>query len=74
MILNCQDQLDSVQSMTKTKQDNDMTNCISPLNTENETQLFCLIRQCMVNDKERWDNDMTDRTDIVYIKIKTELS
>lgn len=60
--------------MTKTKQDNDMTNCISPLNAENETQLSYLIRQCMVNDESRWDNDMIDHTDIVYIKIKTELS
>ena len=28
MILNCHDQMDNVQSMKKTRQDNDMTNCI----------------------------------------------
>lgn len=38
-ILNCQDQLDRVQSVTKTKQDNEVTDHIGVVYAKNETKL-----------------------------------
>ena len=38
--LSCLDQSDLVQSMTKTKQDNDVTNHINVIYAENETKLL----------------------------------
>ena len=44
MIPNGQDWLDSVLSMTKMRQDNDVSNHIGSLYTENENELSWLIR------------------------------
>ena len=44
----CQDQLDSVQSMMKTRKDNNVTGLISVISVEYETKLSRPMRQCAV--------------------------
>ena len=52
MILNYQDQTNSVRSMTKTRHDNDVTDRTSPLYNKNETELLWPIWQGTVYDKD----------------------
>ena len=51
MKLNYHDWLDWVRSMTKTRQDNDLTDCIGVVYTKNEIELLWLIGQGVVCDK-----------------------
>ena len=51
--LSCLDQSDLVQSMTKTKQDNDVTNHINVIYAENETKLLWSIGPGAVDDENR---------------------
>ena len=60
--------------MMKTKQHNNMTNCIGVVYAETETALLgpiWLVRSMM---KTRQDNDVTDCIGMVYAKTVTELS
>ena len=49
--LNCQDLSNQVRSMMKTRHDNNVTNHIGAVNTENETELSWLIRSGAIYDK-----------------------
>lgn len=49
--LNCQNWLDKMQSITKTRQDNDVTNCIGVIYTEKDIELLLLIRQGTIYDE-----------------------
>lgn len=77
MIPNCSDQSDYVQSMTKTKLDNEKIDRIVLVYAEEETNLG--LRRRDLSDqvwsmmKIRQDNDMSDPTSAVYVKNKTML-
>ena len=60
MKLNCHDRLDQVRFVTKTRQENDVTNCISLLYTETKTKLSRLSDRMWSMVKTRQDNDMSD--------------
>ena len=51
--------------MTKTRQDNNMSNCIGAIYTKNVIKLSWLIRLSVVWDKTRED-DMIDYIGVVY--------
>lgn len=72
-ILNNQDQSNSVWSITKVRQDNDMINCIDLLYIENKIELSRPIRQGTVHGKNKQDNGVTDRTGVIYAENKAEL-
>lgn len=57
--LSSHDQLDWVRSMTKTRQDNDVTNHIDQVQSMMKTIL---------------NNDVTDHTSVFYVKNNIELS
>ena len=81
MIQNYRDQSDQVSSIMKTRQDNDVTNCIGEFHAKNDTKLSWLIRSSVLCDenrvptltKMRLDNYMTNHTDAIYAKNKTKL-
>ena len=71
--MNYQDPYDHLQSMMKTRQDNDETDHTSAVCTENETELMCLIVPGTVYDKKQtWQwNDQSIH--LVYPKTETKM-
>lgn len=67
-IVNYQDRLDSVQSMTKMREDNDMIYRTGLLYAEKKTKLSWLIWQGMTKTKH--ENDVTDRIGMVHSEIE----
>ena len=58
--------------MTKTKQDNDMTDRVGVVYAENDTQLVGPIGSGVVYDETRQDNDMIDHIRTAYAKNETK--
>ena len=59
MKLSYRDRSDRVQNMTKTRQDNNTTNCICAVYNENDIELSWLIRPsivCDINQTRQWHN------------------
>ena len=50
--LNNYDRSDKMRSITKSRQDNDITNRISAISVEHDNKLSRLIKQCVVYDEE----------------------
>ena len=73
MILNYKDWLDSVWSMKKTRQDNNVTNITSVISVEYDTELLRQIRQCAIYDK-KWGRTMTWIIVNVRSKLKIKLN
>ena len=74
MKLSYSDRSDRVQFVTKTKQNNDVTDCIGVVYVETETKLSDLSNQVQYVTKTRHDNDMVDCIGAVFIENNTELS
>ena len=55
----------------KTKQDNDMIDCISLVKVETKTELLGFISLGAICDESQTDNDVTDHIVVVYAKNKT---
>lgn len=72
--LSCHDQSDYVQSVTKTRQDHNMTDRISLVYTENDIELLGPIRLGVVCDETTEENDVIDLSQVGYINDKTQLS
>lgn len=60
--------------MRKTKYDNDLTNRIGTVYSENETKLSSPTNWVWSKMKTRQDNDVTEWTSVVYAKNDIELS
>ena len=71
--LSYHNQSNQVWPITKTKQDNDMTDCIGLVYVENNTELSGPIGPGVVSAKIRQDNDVTNLPCVVYIENKIEL-
>lgn len=71
MKFKCHDQLNGVQLVIETKQDNDVTDRIGLFNPEIKTQLsrlFDLVRFVMLTKQ---DNDVTNYTGAIYVEKET---
>lgn len=60
--------------MTKTRQDNDVTDCIGLVYCETETKLWDLFDRVQSMMKTRQDNDLTNCISMVYVEKETKLS
>lgn len=60
--------------MTKTRQDNNVTNRIDLVYAKNDSKLSGLIRPGAIYDEIGQDNDVTDLPRTVYVKNKTKIS
>ena len=69
--LSCQDLLNRVRSLMKTRRDNDMIDCIGAVYANNKTGLLWPIKLGVVCDK---NNDVTGCRDVMYAKNDIELS
>ena len=65
--------IDRVQSVTKTRQDNDMTEQIDVVYVKNDIELSWLMRLGVVFDEDKTD-DLTNRTGLVYVENNIKLS
>lgn len=68
------DQSNSVQSMMKTRQGNDITDRKVLLYIENETKPLWLIRWGMVYDEDQTGSEKSNHTSAIYVGIRTDLS
>ena len=59
--------------MTKTKQDNDMTNHIGLVHTKIKMELSGPIQQDTICDENQTRQDVTDHTDAIYVENEIEL-
>ena len=50
--LNCYDRLDKMRSITKTRRDNNVTDCKGVISVKYDTELSRLIGQCAVYDED----------------------
>ena len=73
MILNYKDWLDSVWSMKKTRQDNNVINITSVISVEYDTELLRQVIQCTIYDKKR-GRTMTWIIVKVHSKLKIKLN
>lgn len=73
-ILSCRDRSNQVCSMTKIRQDNNVTYRIGLVYTENDIELFRPIGLGVVCDKTKQDNDMINLTCATYVENETKLS
>ena len=60
--------------MTKTRQDNDLIACIGAVYAENKIELSRPIKKGVVQMKTIKDNDITNRTYVVYVEKNIVLS
>ena len=74
MKLSCYDRLDRVQSLMKTRHENDVTNRISLVFVETKIELSGLISQGGVCDENQKDNDLTDHAGVFNVKTDIKLS
>lgn len=63
-----------MRSITKTKKDNDGTNCEGVISIEYDIEQWRPVRQCAVYEKMWQDINVTYRTSLLYAKNETELS
>ena len=69
--LSYHDWFDGVWFVMKTKQDNDMIDCIGLVKVETKTKLLEFIWLGAICDEGQMDNDVTDHIVVVYVKNKT---
>ena len=55
----------------KTRQDNDVIDCIGEVYSKIETKLSEPIGLDVISDETRYDNDVTDFTSVVYAEKET---
>lgn len=72
--LSSHDQSYWVQSMKKTRQDNDLIDHIGVVYVEKYTKLLRPTRPDVAYTKIRHDNDVTNHIDVVYVGKETKLS
>ena len=73
MKLNYCDWFDGVQSMWKTRQDNDVTDCIGVINAKIRNKPSWLIRQVQSIMKTRQDDDITNHKDVISTEYDIEM-
>ena len=71
---NYRDLSNRVQSVMKTRQDNNMTNCTSVIYVEDETKLLCLIGLGVIYDKNQTRQRRDQSIGIIFTETKIELS
>lgn len=71
--LNCNDPSNQVPSGIKTKQDNNVIDCVSLVYDETKIELLGPIWLSAICDEPRQNNDVTNHIGVVYVENKTKL-